>query len=73
METNKINNFYPFKEGKLLKAEEVAEILNVSRAFVYQLMQTGELPSVHLRRSVRVRPADLEEVIRSNTYVGNSK
>jgi excisionase family DNA binding protein len=60
-------------ESKLLRAVEVAEILNISRAFVYQLMQTGELPTVRLGRSVRVRPSDLQEVIRSNTCKGNSK
>ena len=58
---------------KLMRASEVAQILNISRAFVYQLMQTGELPTVRLGRSVRVRPSDLEEVIRANTFRGNSK
>jgi len=67
-------NISPFNfENKLLRADEVAEILNISKAFAYQLMQTGELPTVHLGRSVRVRPSDLEEVIRSNTYNGSSK
>jgi excisionase family DNA binding protein len=40
---------------RLLRVEEVAEILQVSRAFGYQLVQRGELPGVHLGRAVRVR------------------
>ena len=52
--------------GKLLKAEEVAEMLNVSRSFAYALMQTGQLPTVHLGRSVRVRPEDLAEFVQLN-------
>ena len=56
--------------GKLLKAEEIAELLGVSRSFAYALMQTGQLPTVHLGRSVRVRPGDLEEFIRLNLVKG---
>ena len=55
--------------GKLLKAEEVAELLSVSRSFAYALMQSGQLPTVHLGRSVRVRPEDLEEFIQLNLIV----
>ena len=55
--------------GKLLKAEEVAELLSVSRSFAYSLMQNGPLPTVHLGRSVRVRPEDLEEFIRVNLVI----
>ena len=52
--------------GILLKAEEVAELLSVSRSFAYALMQSGQLPTVQIGRSVRVRPEDLEEFIRLN-------
>lgn len=52
--------------GKLLKAEEVAELLSVSRSFTYSLMQTGDLPTVRLGRAVRVRPEDLEKFIQLN-------
>jgi len=52
--------------GKLLKAEEVAELLSVSRSFAYSLMKSGLLPTVHLGRSVRVRPEDVEEFIQLN-------
>jgi excisionase family DNA binding protein len=55
--------------GKLLKANEVAELLSVSRSFAYALMQTGQLPTVRLGRSVRVRPEDLEEFIQLNLTI----
>ena len=53
-------------DQRLLTADEVAEILNVSKSFAYQLMQRGgELPVVRLGRAARCRPQDLEEFIES--------
>ena len=66
METN-LNKRHSI--GKLLKANEVAELLSVSRSFAYALMQTGQLPIVHLGRSVRVRPEDLEKFIQMNLVI----
>ncbi len=51
---------------RLLKAEEVALILNISRAFAYQLMQSSQIPTVRLGRAVRVRPQDLDRYISRN-------
>ena len=48
---------------KLLRGEEVAEILGVSKAYAYRLLATGELPIVKLGRGVRVKPCDLEVFI----------
>ncbi|NJD57920.1 MAG: hypothetical protein C3F13_09570 [Anaerolineales bacterium] len=52
--------------GALLNVHQVAIRLNISRSHTYALMQTGTLKTVHLGRSVRVRPEDLEEFINSN-------
>ena len=52
-----------FVPKKLLRATEVAEILNVSRAFAYQLMQRGEIRTVAIGSAKRVRPEDLQEFI----------
>ncbi len=41
----------------LLKAEQVAQALNVGRSKTYEMMASGELPVVRIGRSVRV-PAD---------------
>ena len=50
----------------LLKAEEVAQILNVSRAFVYHLMKHGKLRAVVIEGARRVRPSDLKMYIEEN-------
>ena len=56
-----VMNFYI--PEKLLKASDVARILNISRALSYRLMQQGEIRVVRINRAVRVRPADLEHFI----------
>jgi excisionase family DNA binding protein len=55
----------------LLKAKEVAEILQISRAMAYNLMLRGELPTVRIGKCRRVRPEDLIKYIESNTYMLN--
>ena len=55
-----------FSRLSLLKVAEVAQILNISKSLAYRLIQSGDLPSIRLGRSVRVRPADLEQFIQSN-------
>jgi excisionase family DNA binding protein len=64
---------YDLKSGKqiyethtLLKGEDVARLLNISRSFAYQLIQRREIPIVKLGRSVRVRPEDLEQFIKDS-------
>ena len=51
---------------RLLRAHEVAKILNISRALAYQMMKRGEIRCVTIRSSVRVRPEDLQAFIRGN-------
>jgi excisionase family DNA binding protein len=43
----------------LLKGNDVARLLNISRAFAYQLMRQGEIPTVKIGNAVRVRKDDL--------------
>ena len=50
---------------QLLNAREVSQILRLSPSTVYQLLQRGDIPSVHFGRSVRVRPKDLEAFVES--------
>jgi excisionase family DNA binding protein len=47
----------------LLKPQDVAQRLKISRAMAYRLITLGELPSVRIGRIVRVREADLDEFI----------
>ncbi len=43
----------------LLTAAEAAAILNTSRSTIYSLMQRGELPGIHIGRSLRFHMQDL--------------
>jgi len=53
-------------QQQLLKGEEVAKILHVSRSLAYLLMKRGDIPTVHVGNAVRVRPEDLERYINNN-------
>jgi excisionase family DNA binding protein len=50
-------------EVRLLNIREAAELLHVSRAFVYLMLQRGDIPTVRIGRMLRVRPEDLERYI----------
>lgn len=54
---------------KLLTAEEVAKILNVSTAWVYDHAERKRplVPSVRLGKAVRFRPEDIEHFIHEMT------
>jgi excisionase family DNA binding protein len=39
----------------LLRPEEVAHLLNISRSKVYELLAAGELPSIQIGRTRRIR------------------
>lgn len=49
--------------NQLLKANAVAERLNISRSQAFILMRNGELPVIRIGKLVRVRPDDLEMFI----------
>jgi excisionase family DNA binding protein len=52
----------------LLRAAEVAERLQVSETHVYALMKSVEIPAVRVgKRTVRVKPNDLEAYINNNS------
>jgi excisionase family DNA binding protein len=51
--------------SRLLNAQEVATTLNMGLSTVYQLVERGELPSIRIGRTVRIRPEDLEKFIES--------
>jgi excisionase family DNA binding protein len=57
----------PMVSVALLKAPEVAQILNLSVNQVYELIRVGTLPSVRIETSVRVPRVDLDEWIRRRT------
>ena len=51
---------------RLLTAVEVAKLLNISRAFAYQLMKRGKIRTVSMEGARRVRPEDLLLFIESS-------
>jgi excisionase family DNA binding protein len=55
-------------QGKygLLRSEEVAAYLNVSRSFVYRLLETGAIPAVRMGRAIRVLRSNLDEYIQTH-------
>ncbi len=55
-----------YKNEQLLKASEVARILNISLSMVYKIIQEGKLPSIRLGKAIRIRLVDLESIICGN-------
>lgn len=59
------------RPGRLLGADDVAELLGVPRTFVYALARRGDLPVVRLgERYVRFRAEALEEWIADQESTG---
>ena len=50
-------------EKLLLKPAEVCETLGIGRTRIYEMLATGELPSVRLGRSVRIPVTALRQWI----------
>ena len=59
-------NIFHAQAENLLKANDIARILNISRAFAYRLMQTGEIRTVKIGGARRVRKSDLVTYIEEN-------
>jgi excisionase family DNA binding protein len=57
-------------EPRLLRAEEVVKLTGWSRAKVYAMAGSGELPALRSGRSVRIPLAALEKWIEQNTTGG---
>jgi excisionase family DNA binding protein len=49
--------------GRLLRIEEIADRLSVSRSMAWKLIALGQIRSLRIGRAVRVRPRDLEAFI----------
>ena len=48
---------------RLLKPDDIARVLDISRSLAYRLLKTGDIPSIRFGASVRVRAIDLEEFV----------
>ncbi|MHB1087561.1 MAG: helix-turn-helix domain-containing protein [Acidimicrobiales bacterium] len=47
----------------LLTVPEVGQILAISRSKVYELLESGSMPSVYIGRSRRIRVSDVEAFV----------
>lgn len=54
-------------KGRLLRLDEVAARLSISKSMAWKLVAYGQLRSVRIGRAVRVRPADIEEYLARST------
>ena len=54
----------PFTEARLLTANEVADLMRVSRMTVYRLIKTGEMPALRVGRGYRFREEDVPDYLR---------
>jgi excisionase family DNA binding protein len=47
----------------LLTVTEASQVLAISRSNLYELLNSGHLPSVHIGRSRRIRMKDVEDFV----------
>ena len=52
--------------SRLLSVQEVSEQLGMGRSWVYNQIRSGELPSVQLGGTVKIKREDLEQYIQSH-------
>ena len=58
----------PYKQSlRLLSVQEVGELLGMGRSWVYQQVRSGEMPSVQLKGSVKIRQTDLQAYVEEHT------
>jgi excisionase family DNA binding protein len=53
---------------ELLAMPEVCQELGMGKSWVYRRLRSGEIPSVKLGRSIKVKRADLEEYLEKHRY-----
>ncbi len=52
----------------LLSIPELCQELGMGKSWVYRRLHSGEIPSVKLGRSIKVKRADLEEYLENHRY-----
>jgi excisionase family DNA binding protein len=57
-------------EPLLLRVEEAAKALQIGRNKVYELAASGEIPSLHIGRQLRIPEQELREWIRQRVLGG---
>ncbi len=54
---------------RLLSIDEVCEVLGMSKSWVYRHIRSGDIPSVRLGGSIKVKRADLAEYLEKHRYL----
>ena len=57
---------------RLLSVQEVSEQLGMGRSWVYNQIRSGELPSVQLGGTVKIKREDLEQYIQRHHHSSSS-
>jgi len=52
----------------LLSIAELCQELGMGKSWIYRRLRSGEIPSVKLGRSIKVKRADLEEYLEKHRY-----
>ncbi len=53
---------------ELLSIPEVCEVLGMGKSWTYRRLKSGEIPSIKLGRSIKVKRDDLEEYLEKRRY-----
>src|SRR5262245_17492913 len=51
------------QQRRMLRLEDLADRLAISRSMAHKLIATGQVRSVRIGRSVRIRPSDLDSYL----------
>jgi excisionase family DNA binding protein len=57
---------------QLLSIPQLCQELGMGKSWVYRRLRSGEIPSVRLGRSIKVRRDELEEYLQSHRYPARS-
>lgn len=60
-----MNNQIDFQNTRLLRVSDLINILCLSRSMVYKLLSDGDIPSVRIRKSIRVNALDFSKYLSS--------
>jgi len=52
----------------LLSISELCQELGMGKSWIYRRLRSGEIPSVKLGRSIKVKRADMEEYLEQHRY-----
>jgi excisionase family DNA binding protein len=57
-----------YRGEQLLSIAQLCQELGMGKSWVYRRLRSGEIPSVSLGRSIKVRRQDLEEYLQKHLY-----